>query len=139
MGFSQIVTGISVFVVGLLPASCHHKSATAKTAAAATSVSAGTNVNATDNSNSVLHDLGEVTLTNRNECCVQLGNGKECILNPKLTDKDNAEIVVTFESKTAGGKIHDMIVTQVDARNGEATEATLGDFQLTFTPNIVSE
>jgi hypothetical protein len=37
------------------------------------------------------------------------------------------------------GQVHDMIVTQVDAKNGEPTEVMVGDFQLNLTPNIISE
>jgi hypothetical protein len=84
-------------------------------------------------------DIGEVALTNHYETCVQLGNGKECILVPKLVDKGNAEITLTFESKTSAGKIQDMIVTQVDAKSGDPVEVALGDYKLTLTPNIVSE
>jgi hypothetical protein len=140
MGFSQIVTAVSVFVVGLLPASCHHK-APAKTTAPAVTASAGVNGTSVESTNSadVLHDLGEVTMTNRLECCVPLGGGKECIFKPKLVDRNNAEIVVTYETRMPGGKIHDMIVTQIDAKNGDAADITVGDFQLTLTPNIVSE
>jgi hypothetical protein len=46
---------------------------------------------------------------------------------------------VTFKSKTPAGQIHDMIVSQIDAKTGESVELMLGDFQLTLTPDIVSE
>jgi hypothetical protein len=87
----------------------------------------------------MLHDLGEVALTNHYERSMELGAGKECILYPNLMDKHNAELTVTFETKMPTGQVHDMIVTQVDAKNGEPTEVMLGDFQLNLTPDIISE
>jgi hypothetical protein len=129
MGISQIMTGISVFVVGLVPASCHHKSAPAKPIAPVAAVA----------TNSMASDLGEISLTNHYERCVQLGNGKQCILEPKVLDKNSTEITVTFESLTSAGKVHDMIVTQVDAKSGDPVNIALGDYQLTLTPNIFSE
>ena len=130
MGLSHITTSISVFLAGLLPMSCQHKAATTK-------ATPGTTLAATTNSN--LHDLGEVALTNHYETCVQLGGGKDCILRPKMIDAKNAEITLTFESKTPAGKLHDMTVTQVTTRSGTPLQLAFGDVQLNFTPTVVSE
>lgn len=132
MGFSHCMVGLAVSLTGLLPMSCQHKTTTATTAATTTTATA---------TNSIVdpYSLGEVTLTNRNEHCVPLSNGKECILAAKSVDKNDAEIVITLESKTAAGKIHDMIVAQVSAQNGVPAEAVLGDYHVTFTPNLVSQ
>jgi hypothetical protein len=136
MGFSHFITGLTVSLTGLLPMSCQHKpAATAK---------AGTVATATADSNSTNspgdpYSLGEVTLTNHNEHCVTLNNGKECDFAAKSLDKDAAQIVITLKSKNSDGKIHDMIVTQIDAKNGVPAEAVLGDAHLTFTPALVEE
>jgi hypothetical protein len=146
MGFSQIAAAVTAFVTGLVPLSCQHKAALPKApspAPAAVVASGMTNsVNASNTAasvDSVLHDLGEVALTNHYERSLQLGVGKECIIYPNLLDKHNAELTVTYETKMPTGQVHDMIVTQVDAKNGEPTEVMVGDFQLNLTPNIISE
>ena len=143
MGFSQIVAGISALVSGLMPLSCHHKAPPPKVPvpppAATVAAVTVTNASPVTLTNSVTHNLGEISLTNHYERCVQLGGGKECILYPKLLDKHNAEITVTFESRTPAGQIHDVIVSQINAKTGEAIEVMLGDFQLNLKPDISSE
>ncbi|HEY4415736.1 MAG TPA: hypothetical protein VGO57_08595 [Verrucomicrobiae bacterium] len=132
MGLTKIISGISVFVTGLLPASCQHHAAPATPP----STAASTNSTVT---NASPDDLGFITLTNHMEHRALLGDGKDCILLPKLVDTKNSSIVVTFETKAAGGKIRDMSVAQVDAKNGEPVEVTVGDFHVTFTPNVVDD
>jgi hypothetical protein len=144
MGISQIIAGVSAFVTGLVPLSCQHKApappAPVPAPAPVVAVATTTNsANSTANSNSPLHNLGELSLTNHCERNVSLGEGKECILLPNLVDKHNAEITVTYESKMPGGQIHDMIITQIDAKTGQPVDVTLGDLQLTLTPDILSE
>lgn len=144
MGLSQIVAGISAFVTALVPMSCQHKAPPSPAAPPppAAAVTATNAANSTTNSlpgDSTIRDLGEVALTNHYERCIQLGSGKDCILFPHLVDKKNAELTVTYESRTPAGQIHDMIVAQVDAKIGEPTEVTLGDFQMTLKPDISSE
>jgi hypothetical protein len=146
MGLSQIVAGISAFVTALVPMSCQHKAppSPASPPPAAPAVTATNAANSTTVTNSLpgdssIRDLGEVALTNHYERCIQLGGGKECIFLPQLVDKKNAELTVTYESRTPAGQIHDMIVAQVDAKIGEPTEVTLGDFQMTLKPDISSE
>ncbi|MGA2869484.1 MAG: hypothetical protein ABSF34_10025 [Verrucomicrobiota bacterium] len=146
MGLSQIVAGISALVTALVPMSCQHKApptqASPPPSAAAVTATNATNSTTVNNSlpgDSTIHDLGEVALTNHYERCIQLGGGKECILLPKLVDSKNAELTVTYESRTPAGQIHDMIIAQVDAKVGEPTEVTLGDFQMTLKPDISSE
>jgi hypothetical protein len=136
MGISQIIASISALVTGLVPLSCQHKAPPPKVltpppVSAPAAPAAPTN--------SILHDLGEVALTNHYERCMQLGGGKECIIYPELQDKKNAKLTVTFESKTAEGRVHDMIVSQIDAKTGESVQLTLGYFQLSLQPDIASE
>ncbi|MGC9941662.1 MAG: hypothetical protein ABSE48_07490 [Verrucomicrobiota bacterium] len=147
MGLSHIIAGISALLTGLVPMSCQHVAPTPKTPPSAPVATVSQTNSANTNSalsisvphNLVLHDLGEVALTNHFERCMQLGDGKECILYPNLLDKKNAEITLTFESKTPAGKVHDMIVSQITTKTGESVEVTLGDFPLTLQPDIASE
>lgn len=146
MGLSQIVAGISALVTALVPMSCQHKAPPSPaspppSAAAVTATNAAnsTNVNNSLPNDSTTRDLGEIALTNKNERCIQLGGGKDCIILPKLVDSKNAELTVTYETRTPAGQIHDMIVAQVDAKVGEPTEVTLGDFEMTLKPDISAE
>ena len=146
MGLSQIVAGVSAFMTAFLP-SCHHKAPSspaspppAATADATTATATTTNADgSTTNSasvNSADHDFGEVLLTNHYERCIQLGGGKECIFLPRLLDNKNAELTVTYESRTPTGQVHDMIVGEADAKIGQPTEVTLGDFAIIIKPDI---
>ena len=135
MGISQTTTAVMVFLTGLLPASCHKDSAKSKPAASA--LVAGTN--ATASGKSFDRNLGEITLTNKNETCLQLANGESCTLTPKVLDRHTVSITLTIESKDDYGETHDFAATQVIAKPGKAMEVAVGDLNLTFTPRIASE
>jgi len=133
MGISQIIAGVSVFLAGLLPISCH-KAATQTKGAPVTATApaaAGTAV-----TNSPLHELGEISLTNHYETCVQLGGGKNCTLLPTMVDSRNVELTVSLESRTPAGKTIDLTVTQVSTKSGKPMEIALGDYELGFTPKL---
>ena len=130
MGISQIISVVALSLTGLLPASCHKAIPQQKTSPPA--ALATTNPNPND----ILHNLGVVMLTNHNETCVQLGGGKNCILTPKMLDRQNVQITLAVESKTANGKTQDLSVTQVVTRAGKPLEVAIGDFALSFTPRI---
>lgn len=134
MSIANIATVVSVFLAGLVPASCQKTSPQTKAPAAIQTV-----VAATGTTNTILHDLGEVSLTNHYETCVKLGGGKDCILSPKMIDKGNVEITFALESKTKTGKIHDLSVAQVVTRSGKQVDIALGDFNLSLTPRMVTE
>lgn len=133
MSWSHIITGVSVFLTGLMPLSCHKASTTASnqpsTAPAAATVT----------NNVPQHTLGDVSLTNHLETCLHLGGGKNCTLTPHLIDAHTVQLTLALESKTAAGKIHDVCVTQVTAKSGKPLEVAVGDFQLSLTPNIAAE
>jgi hypothetical protein len=131
MGISQIVAGISVFLTGLLPMSCHKVASPTK--AAPVKATAGATAGVT---NSLLHDLGEVSLTNHYETCVQLGGGKDCTLMPRMVDSHNVALTVSLESRTPAGKTIDLTVAQVTTKTGRPMEIALGDYQLSFTPKL---
>ncbi len=107
--------------------------------AASTQAAANNPSSKTVAANVILHDLGNVTLTNHYETRVQLGGGKDCILSPKMIDSSNVQITFALESKTNAGKIHDLSVAQVVARTGKSVEIALGDFNLTLTPQMAAE
>lgn len=129
MGISHIITTISVFVTGLLPMSCHKAAPQPKT-------SPVTTMTITANSTNILHNLGEVSLTNHLETCVQLGGGKNCLLVPRMVDSHNLELTVSLESRTSAGRTVDLTVTQVTTKSGKPLDIALGDYQLTFTPKL---
>ena len=130
MGLSHIVTSVTVFVTGLLPMSCHKTPPPKATTAPTTTVTIKAGVT------NVVHNLGEVSLTNHFETRVQLGGGKNCLLVPRMVDGRNLELSVSLESKTAAGKTMDLMVTQVTTKSGKPLEVALGDYQLSFTPKI---
>ena len=130
MGISNIIAGVSVLLTGLLPLSCHKTTAVSKASPATIIVSP---------TSPPQHDLGEVSLTNHMERCLQLGGGKDCTLTPHMVDKKTLEITLALESKTAAGLVHDVTVTQVTAQSGKPLDVAVGSFQLTLTPNLVTE
>ena len=84
-------------------------------------------------------NLGAISLTNHYETCVQIGVGQACILTPKMLDSHNVQLTVAVESKTTLGKIHDLSVTQVITRSGKPFEVAVGSFNLSLTPNVITE
>lgn len=142
MGINNVITVVSVFLAGLVPASCHKETAQQKNstvAQIATAAGTADKAAATNTTSSVLHDLGEVALTNHYETCVRLGGGKQCTLSPKVIDRGNIEITFALESKTSAGKIHDLSVAQIVTRSGKPMEIAVGDFNLTLTPKMATE
>ena len=145
MGIANIATAVSIFLAGLVPTSCHQTSPQQKTpapaqgtvAVAATSSPAGEiHPVATD---TVLHNLGDVALTNHLETCVQLGGGKNCIVSPRMLDSHNVQITFSLECRTNAGKIRELSVGQVVTTSGKSVEIALGNFNLTLTPRMAVE
>ncbi len=140
MGIAHIATAVSVFLAGLVPSSCHKTSAPQPTPATTAPLTAPSTATAPAVvTNTILHNLGEVALTNHYETIVQLGGGKDCILSPKVLDGRNVQITFALESRAQNGKIHDLSVAQVVTSSGKAVEIALGDFNLTLTPHIALE
>ncbi len=118
----------------LIPSSCSKVSTLSKAAAkpgSTNSVSVATNTNA--------RDLGELSLTNHYETCIQLGAGKSCTIKPNVIGRKDLQLTMALESKMTNGKTEGLIVTQVVAREGKSFEVAIGDMNFTLTPNIVSE
>src|SRR6516164_7028208 len=114
MGLSQATTAVMVFLSGLLPASCHKTSAPAAKspppAAVATTNAAGVKI--------LQQNLGELSLTNKSELCLQFNTGELCTFNPKILDRDNIRITLTVESKNEYGEIRDFNVKQLVTKQG---------------------
>jgi hypothetical protein len=130
MGISQTTAAMMVFLTGLLPASCHKEKPEAKTASSAM---VATNTAAT----SLSRDFGEITLTNRSETCLQLADGKNCVLTPKLVDANNVSITVVLESPNGRGDTADFSVVQVNGQTGKPMDVTVGSLRFTFIPQVV--
>ena len=139
MGISQTATAVMVFLTGLLPASCHKNQPAPK--AASSIVITTTNTANTANTVSVEKfdgQLGEVTLTNQRETCLQLPNGSSCTFEPKILDRKSVRITLTLETKNPYGETRDFSVAQVVAKPGKPLEVAVGDLNLAFTPQIVA-
>ena len=117
-----------IFLTGLLPASCHKTATPQKSATVATAAA-----------NPADRNLGEISLTNRNETCLRLATGENCTITPKMLDKHNVQIVLALESKNDYGETHGFAVTQVVAQSGKSLEVTVGGLNLTFTPRVTDE
>jgi hypothetical protein len=126
MNVAHIATAIAVFVTGLLPSSCTKTSSTTKAAPLANAVSVNSNEK----------NLGELSLTNHYETCVQLGAGKSCRIVPSVIDRKNIRLTMTLESKKTNGKTEGLNVIQVVTRTGKSFEVAVGDMNLTLTPNL---
>jgi hypothetical protein len=134
MGTAHIATAITMILTSLLPSSCSKVSTLSKAAGNA----GGTNsVAAAANSNE--RNLGELSLTNHYETCIQLGAGKSCTIRPNVIDGKDLQLTLSLESKKTNGFTEGLIVTQVVAREGKSFEVAIGNMNFTLTPNLVSE
>jgi hypothetical protein len=109
MGSAHIATVITMIFASLIPSSCTKVAPSSKAApktAVTNAVAVATNSNE--------RDLGELSLTNHYETCVQLGAGKSCTIRPNVIDRK-------------------------DVRDGKSFEVAIGDMNFTLTPNMVSE
>lgn len=131
MEINQITSAVMVFLTGLLPASCHK--ADAKKSAPTVMVANATNSNV----RAVSGNIGQITLTNHAETCVEFANGASCTLTPKIVDRNNVRITLSLEFKDDYGDTKDFSVTEIVAKPGKATEVALGKMNLNFTPVIV--
>ena len=133
MGIAQTTSAVMIFLTGFLPASCH-KTAPQQKSAPPALVAVGTNGVVSANRN-----LGEISLTNHNETCLQLTTGESFTLTPRLLDKHNLQITLALESKNDYGETHNFAVTQVIAQLGKSLEVAVGDLNVTFTPRVNQE
>ena len=130
MWLTKILTTAMVAFMGLLPSSCTKaKSPAAQHVSGAEIVSqSATNKN-----------LGELSLTNHYETCVNLGAGRSCTIKPTLMSHDNLQLTMAVESKTSNGKTKDLSVVQVVTKMGKPFEVAVGEMNLTLTPKLSEE
>jgi len=81
-------------------------------------------------------DMGEVMLTNHYERSVSLGNGKNCLMMPRLLDKKTVRITMSLQSFNADGGADGLSVMQVTAKQGKPFEVVIGGMDLTMTPKV---
>ncbi len=114
-----------VALLGLLPSSC---TAAKKTSAQGSPAGEIVSVSATNK------NLGELSLTNHFETCVNLGAGKSCTIKPTLLGRSNLQLIMSLQSKNSGGKTTDLSVVQVVTKTGKPFEVAVGNMNLTLTP-----
>ena len=131
MWFAKIFTVVLLALTGMLPSSCSmaKKPSAQQPAPAVVSVSGSTT-----NKN-----LGELSLTNHYETCVNLGAGKSCTIKPTLLGRSDLQLTMSVESKNANGNIKDLSVVQVVAKAGKSFDVAVGDMNLTLTPRLSAE
>ena len=83
-------------------------------------------------------NLGDLTLTNYYETCVDLGAGKSCIIKPVMLSHNKLQLTMAVESKKPDGTTQGLSVVQVMAKAGKSFEVAVGQMNLTLTP-IMSE
>jgi hypothetical protein len=131
MWFAKIFTTVLVALTGLLPSSCSTvKKSSAQQPASAVADVSGSSTN---------KNLGELSLTNHYETCVNLGAGKSCTIRPTRLDRSNLQLTMSVESKGANGKLKDLSVVQVVTKSGKSFEVAVGDVNLTLTPKLTEE
>ena len=126
MWFTKLFAAVMVALTGLLPSSCTK----AKVPAAQQHAGEIVSLSATNK------NLGELSLTNHYETCVNLGAGKSCTIRPNLISRDNLQLTMAVESKNADGRTKDLSVVQVVAKTGKSFEVAVGDMNLTLTPRL---
>ena len=137
MGPTPIAVIAVISLCGLLPAGC--SKTTTSTAAANHAHPAGSHSEGAISTAADFRDLGALTLTNHYETCVDLGQGRSCIITPRLLARNDVLLTMALCSKEPDGKTSGLIVTQVSARPGKPFETAIGDLNLTLTPRLAQE
>jgi hypothetical protein len=128
MGIVHCTAILAAISITWLPASCSKNSTVAKSSSTATnSVAANPNEK----------NLGEITLTNHYETCVAIGDGKNCVITPRLLDGKSVRLVLSLQSKNADGETDALSVMQVVTKPGKPFEVAIGDLNLILTPVIM--
>lgn len=125
MVLKSVITGMAVSLAGFFGCSKAAGPATAAKANAA--------------AESRVKDLGILQMTNNYETCVSVGAGKDCRMVPKILDRKDIQITVTFETKKPNGKTTGLSIVQLQGTSQKPFEVSIGDTDFTFTPQVVSE
>ena len=141
MGVSHIAVIAAASLWGLWPFSC--SKAPASTPVQQHESRPSVAVTNSDTASPVISpnakNLGELDLTNLRETHVSLGEGASCIIKPKLIDRNNVQLTIALQARSADGKTTSFIVTQVSTHPGQPFEVAVGDMDITLVPNIVQE
>ena len=130
MWITKILTTALVAWLGLIPSSCSKsKNPSAQNAPGAATVSAS----------AANKNLGEVSLTNHYETCVNLGAGKSCTIKPTLLDHASVRLTMALESKNSKGGVKGLSIVQVVTKSGEQFDVAVGGMTLTLTPILAAE
>lgn len=78
-----------------------------------------------------------LNLTNHFETTIDLGAGKSCRITPQMLDRNDLQLTLTLETKQADGQTAGLNVTQVIAHPGKTFDVSIGETELTLTPNLV--
>lgn len=124
MVLKSVITSVAVSIGGFFGCS-----KAAAPAAAAKAPAAQSNVN----------DLGILQMTNNYETCVSLGAGKDCRLIPKILDRKNIQITVTYESKKPDGKTTGLSIVELQGTAEKPFEISIGNTDITFTPQVAEK
>lgn len=130
-GFGQRAAIVVALLAAFFLTGCHKADSQQKPSPKATASSGQTNL--------LSRDLGTLTLTDNREITVPLASSNVCLIESKMVDKRTVQLTLTLESKTAQGKVHDFCMTQVIAPVGKPLETAVGDYTLSFTPNVISK
>lgn len=85
-------------------------------------------------------DLGVLQMTNNYETCVSIGANRDCRLVPKILDRKDIQITVTFESRRPNGTTTGLSVVQLQGAASKPFEFSIGtNTDITFTPEIAAE
>lgn len=125
MDLKSLITGITVSLTGLM--GCHKAAAPAassKTASAATQ--------------SKVKDLGIVQMTNDYETCVSFGPGKDCRMVPKILDRRDVQITLTFDLKKPDGTPAGLSIVQIEGNPEKPFDVSVGNSEFTFTPQVAA-
>jgi hypothetical protein len=128
MGLSHITVIAAISLSGLLPSSCTKAPTSTQHAQAA-----GTNSVSTS---SKTKDLGVIQLTNHYETEIDLGKGTSCTITPRLLDRREVQLTLSFGTKNANGRPTGLSVTQVTTKPDQPFEITVNDVDMSFTPKL---
>ena len=83
-------------------------------------------------------DLGVLPLSNHVSTTITLGQNQQCTITPTLMKSGSLEIILAVEKTRADGTPLGMNVARVRVRSGEPFDVSIGDMDLSFTPQLTS-
>ena len=82
--------------------------------------------------------LGVVTLTNRLETVLQVGDGKSCYIKPVALDPQRLQLTMSLETHQAGGRPGGLKVVTIIARPDQPFEVDFGSLVFNLTPHLAT-